>query len=78
MPESTITSKGQTTIPREIRRHLKLKPGDRIEFIVEPSGKVVLLPVTIDVKELRGILAPARKRVSLEEMEAAIRQRAGR
>ena len=78
MAESTITSKGQTTIPGAIRRHLKLKPGDRVEFVVEPNGKVVLVPVTIDVTELKGILAPARKRVSLHEMEAAIRRRAAR
>ena len=78
MAVSTITSKGQTTIPGEIRRHLKLKPGDRIEFVVEPDGKVVLVPATVDVRELKGILAPAPRRVSLEEMKAAIRRRAGR
>jgi AbrB family looped-hinge helix DNA binding protein len=75
---STITSKGQTTIPGEIRRHLKLKPGDRLEFIVEADGKVVLMPATVDVSELKGLLAPAPRRVSLEEMDAAIRMRAAR
>ena len=75
---STITSKGQTTIPGEIRRHLKLKAGDRIEFIVESDGKVVLVPATVDVSELKGLLAPAPRRVTLEEMEAAIRKRAAR
>jgi antitoxin PrlF len=77
MAVSTITSKGQTTIPGEIRRHLKLKPGDRIEFVVEADGKVVLVPATVDVHELKGLLAPAPRRVSLEEMEAAVRKRAG-
>jgi antitoxin PrlF len=75
---STITSKGQTTIPGEIRRHLKLKAGDKIEFIVEPDGRVVLVPATVDVSELKGLLAPAPRRVSLEEMDAAIRKRAAR
>jgi len=78
MPVSTITSKGQTTIPAEIRRHLKLKAGDRVEFVVEADGKVVLVPATVDVSELKGLLAPAPCRVSLKEMEAAIRKRAGR
>lgn len=78
MAASTITSKGQTTIPGEIRRHLRLKPGDRVEFVVEPDGKVVLIPATVDVSELKGLLAPAPRRVSLEEMEATIRRRAGR
>lgn len=78
MPVSTITSKGQTTIPGAIRRHLKLKAGDRLEFVVEADGKVVLVPATVDVRELRGLLAPAPRRASLEEMEAAIRKRAAR
>jgi len=78
MPVSTITSKGQTTIPGEIRRHLKLKAGDRVEFIVEADGKVVMVPATVDVRELKGLLAPAPQRVSLDEMETAIRRRAAR
>jgi antitoxin PrlF len=78
MALSTITSKGQTTIPGEIRRHLKLKPGDRVEFLVEPDGKVVLMPATVDASELKGLLAPAPRRVSLEQMNAAIRRRAAR
>jgi len=73
---STITSKGQTTIPGEIRRHLKLKPGDRLEFLVEPDGKVILVPATVDAGELKGLLAPAPRRVSVEEMDIAVRKAA--
>lgn len=76
MAESTITSKGQTTIPIEIRRRLKLKPGDRIEFFVQPDGKVVLIPRNLDIRALKGMLGPAPRRVSIEEMNAAIRKRA--
>jgi len=76
MPVSTITRKGQTTIPGEIRRHLKLKAGDRVEFVIEAEGRVVLMPANVDVSELKGILAPAPSRVSLDEMEAAVRKRA--
>ena len=75
MAESTITSKGQTTIPIEIRRHLKLKPGDRIQFFVEPDGKVVLIPRNLDIRALKGMLGPPPRRASLEEMEEAIRTR---
>jgi len=78
MALSTITSKGQTTIPGEIRRHLKLRPGDRVEFMVEPDGRVILVPATVDVGELKGLLAPAPRSVMLEEMEAIIRKRGGR
>jgi antitoxin PrlF len=62
LPASTVTSKGQTTIPGEIRRHLKLKTGDRLEFIIEDDGKVVLVPATVDVKELRDCLHPSHER----------------
>jgi len=76
MAVSTITSKGQATIPGEIRRHLKLKAGDRLEFLVEPDGRVILVPATVDVADLKGLLAPAPRRVSIEEMNAAVRKRA--
>ena len=74
MAVSTITSKGQATIPGEIRRYLKLKAGDRLEFLVEPDGRVILVPATVDVMELKGLLAPAPRRVSVEEMDIAIRK----
>ena len=76
MAVSTITSKGQTTIPGEIRRLLKLKAGDRIEFVIEPDGKVVLVPATVRVGELEGLLAPAPRKVSVDEMDVAVRRRA--
>lgn len=77
MAVSKITSKGRTTIPDVIRRHLRLRVGDRIQFVIEGDDKVVLIPATIDVSELKGLLAPAPRRVSLEAMDAAIRKRAG-
>ena len=74
MAVSTVTVKGQTTIPKKIRKYLKLQPGDKIDFIVEESGKVVLEPATLDVKELEGILhKPGMKAVSGEEMAKAIK-----
>jgi len=73
MPSSTITSKGQTTIPGEIRNYLTPKRSDRVEFVVEPDGKVVLKPATVDIAELKDILAPAPRRVSLEDMEQRAR-----
>lgn len=45
---------------------------------MEPDGRVVLVPATVDVPELKGLLTPAPRRVSLEEMDSAIRKRAGR
>jgi AbrB family looped-hinge helix DNA binding protein len=42
--ESPINAKGQMTIPRAIREHLGLKPGDRVKFFVHPDGNVAMLP----------------------------------
>jgi len=68
--ESAITVKGQATIPKAIRDHLRLRAGDRVKFFVHPDGTVVLLPKR-PVSGLRGILKSKRS-VSLEEMDAAI------
>lgn len=79
MSMATITSKGQTTIPKEIRDHLKLHPGDRIDFIIESEGRVIMEPSTIDVKELEGILHKhGKKAVSVEDMKQAIKKRFGK
>jgi AbrB family looped-hinge helix DNA binding protein len=78
MPSSTLTSKGQTTIPKEIRSRLRLKPGDRLEFVVDDAGRVLVIPGTVDVGALKGVLPRPRRRVSLEEMDGAIREGATR
>ncbi|MCH8924636.1 MAG: type II toxin-antitoxin system PrlF family antitoxin [Proteobacteria bacterium] len=78
MSTSTLTSKGQTTVPKDIRRHLGLKPGDKIRFLVEDDGRVVILPATLHLRDLRGSLPKPSKPVSVERMNAAIRKRAGR
>ena len=77
MAVSKITSKGRATIPGEIRRHLNLKSGNQLMFLVKPDGRVILVPATVDAADLKGLLAPAPRRVSIEEMEAAVRKRAG-
>jgi antitoxin PrlF len=70
--ESAITTKGQATIPKAIRDHLRLKPGDKVKFFIHPNGSVVLLP-QIPVASLRGILKrPRQKPVTIEEMREAI------
>jgi AbrB family looped-hinge helix DNA binding protein len=68
--DSAITSKGQATIPKAIRDHLCLKPGDRIKFFVHPDGTVVLLP-RLPVSTLRGIVKSRRSPVTLDEMTEA-------
>jgi antitoxin PrlF len=69
--ESAITVKGQATIPKEIRQHLKLKPGDRVKFFLHPDGSVVLLP-KVPAASLRGMLkSRTRRTVTLDEMTRA-------
>jgi AbrB family looped-hinge helix DNA binding protein len=76
MSEAKMTSKGQVTVPRAIRQKLRLKPGDRVRFIVEDDGRVRLLPANRDISELVGIVPKPERRYSLEEFDEAIRQHA--
>jgi antitoxin PrlF len=68
--DSAITSKGQATIPKAIRDHLRLKPGDRVKFFVHPDGSVVLLPKR-PATALRGIIK-SKRTVTIEEMNEAV------
>jgi len=71
MQESTVTIKGQTTLPRDVRHALGLASGDKVRYVIL-DGEVRLLK-SRPVNDLAGILArPGRKPVSLEEMEDAI------
>lgn len=72
---STLTSKGQLTIPKSIRKKFKLHRGDKIEFFVDNEGAIVLVPVKSSVKELKGMVLPPNKYVSLEDMQEAIEGR---
>jgi len=71
MHESTVTVKGQTTLPRDVRAALGLTSGDKVRYLIL-DGEVRILKVR-SVKELRGILSsPGQKPVSLDEMNEAI------
>lgn len=76
MPSATITSKGQTTIPKEIRDHLKVQSGDQIDFIIQSDGAVIVQPATLHVRELKGLLHRKNmKPVTIGQMNNAIRER---
>lgn len=78
MSESTISSKGQVTIPKAIRLRMHLKTGDRLRFVVEADGSVRLAAATRDVSTLRDILPRPTRRATLDEMQSAIRRRAAK
>ncbi len=69
---STLTSKGQLTVPKEVRERLKLKTGDKIQFMINKEGKIELSPIKVRLKDLKGILPPPKKKVTLKDMENAI------
>jgi antitoxin PrlF len=76
MPSATMTSKGQVTIPVEIRAELGLDAGDRIEFIRnEGTGRYEVIPATVPVQALKGIVPKPKKPVSISDMNEAIRKR---
>jgi len=76
MPTGTLTSKGQTVIPKTIRDHLGLNPGDALDFVVQDNGDVMIRPATEDVRRLKGLLhRHDRSPVSVREMNETIRNR---
>ncbi|MDJ0715600.1 MAG: AbrB/MazE/SpoVT family DNA-binding domain-containing protein [Prochloraceae cyanobacterium] len=77
MVSATITSKGQLTIPKEIRDYLKLETGTKVEFVIDDRGEVKILPLNVPVESLSGILyRKGKSAATIEEMEAAIEETA--
>jgi len=73
MITATVTSKGQITIPKDIRDQLKIQAGDRIHFFIDNStGTVTFLPVKTNVRELKGIVPKPQKPISISDMNEAI------
>lgn len=69
MSEATVTSKGQVTIPVDIRRALGLGAGERVVFTCLDDGTTIMRAKTRSIMDLRGMLKPPRRRkVSIEAM----------
>ena len=76
MTMATLTSKGQVTIPKTVRDSLKIKSGDKVEFVVTENREALIRPVTMNVDDVFGKLHDdKRKPVSVEKMDAAIKHR---
>jgi antitoxin PrlF len=80
MATATLTSKGQTTIPTEVRKFLKLEAGDKLEFKLNPGENTVTLKAAnLDVLSLRGMLKSKRmKPYATNERAIAYKKRAHR
>ncbi len=73
MSIATVTTKGQITIPKEIRDYLKLETGSKVEFVIDENGDVKIVPLNVPIEALSGVLhRPGMKSATLEEMEIAI------
>lgn len=76
MSEARLSSKGQITVPRDIRERLKLKLGDKMRFRVADTGEVVVEAAKYHIDELYGLLRrKGGKPVAIEAMDEAIRRR---
>lgn len=75
MSTATITSKGQITIPVDVRNDLKVDAGDRVEFIQIAPGRYEFVAATHSVSELKGLFGKPAKTVSIQEMNQAIANR---
>lgn len=77
MATATMTSKGQITLPKEIRDELGLEAGAKVMFVRVGAGDYRLLARTGEVSELAGLLQrPGQETVSLEQMDEAVAQSA--
>ena len=75
MTTATVTSKGQITIPSSVRQALQVRAGDRVEFVEIDPGRFEVVAATRSVTELKGLFGKAPRRVSIAEMNQAIRAR---
>ena len=76
MIESTLTSKGQTTVPKAVRTALRVGPGDRIRYVI--SGNDVRILAVRPVEELSGSIEYDGPTVALGDMDKAIADGASR
>ncbi len=76
MSEARLSSKGQITVPRDIRERLKLKRGDKLLFRIADNGQVVMEVAKHHIGELYGLLRrKGGEPVSVEAMDEAIHRR---
>ena len=78
MSTVTLTSKGQLTIPRQLRDALGLAPGARLQASIDQQGRLVLVPSTYEPEDLFRNRPAVQRVMSLEDMDNAIAAAAGR
>ena len=69
MAESTITAKGQTTVPADIRALMHAKPGTRLVWSAMPDGTIIVRAKTRSIRDMAGMLkVPKGQRIAIEDM----------
>jgi len=72
-----LSTKGQTTIPKEVRDYLGLSPGDRVLFVIREE-EVLLQPVTQTLLDLRGSIKPRRRPEDFDAVRQEVKKRVSR
>lgn len=75
MSTATVTSKGQITIPADVRRNLGVEAGHRILFVEVSPGRYEIVAATQPITALKGMLGKPRRSLTIEEMNAVIARR---
>jgi antitoxin PrlF len=75
MTTATITTKGQITIPAEVRNAMSVGTGDRVEFVQVEPGQFLIVAANRSVTELKGMFGKPAKKVSVEDMNRSIAAR---
>ncbi len=72
---TTLSSKGQVTIPVEVRKHLGVTTNDKVAFVIEPNGKVQVAPAKYpDIKSLSGVAGKLKKPLTWKRMREIARK----
>lgn len=72
---ATLSSKGQITIPIEVRRHLGIDTRDKVAFVIEPNGAVQVATAKYpDIKSLSGMAGKLKNPLSWKEMREIARE----
>ena len=78
MTSVTLSSKGQLTIPRQLRESLGLTPGTRLMVSVDPNGRLILVPSLYEPEDLFRDRPAVQRSMTLEDMDRTIAAAAGR
>ncbi|NDB83368.1 MAG: AbrB/MazE/SpoVT family DNA-binding domain-containing protein [Alphaproteobacteria bacterium] len=77
MYQSTMTNRGQITIPAEIREKLHLTAGNKLEFLIK-GEQIIILPINKSIRSLKGILPKPDFTLTCNEMNQVIKNAAGK